>query len=208
MISPLPSTIQRGSGQDSEISLADEHMVETLGSRRSTGRKRNLRSPSPMPSPRSPRSPSLPTSSLPSSHSFPSPSLSNHKHNAPKDRNSAEDESNGNKKPSATKETKLPKVEPGKDGVNHQNAESMETEQGRKVKPLAASSIKTLPNSSSADVQSSMNNSLHHRKRERTPSPTPSLPGQRSGVRGQRVQRVEWEWLYCPIYYIYSARKT
>ena len=152
-----------------EISLADEHMVETLGSRRSSGRRRNPRSPSPVPSP---RSPSLPSSPIPS----PTPSLTNHnKHSVHKNWSLPEEEPNGSRK-LPTKDAKTPKVEPGKEGVNHPNAESMEAEQGRKVKPMVASSTKSLTNSST-DQQSSVNNSFPHRKRERTPSPTPSLPG-------------------------------
>ncbi|CAI8003433.1 Integrator complex subunit 6-B [Geodia barretti] len=116
---------KKGSGQDLEISLADEHMVETLGSRRSSGRRRNPRSPSPVPSP---RSPSLPSSPIPS----PTPSLTNHnKHSVHKNWSLPEEEPNGSRK-LPTKDAKTPKVEPGKEGVNHPNAESMESGAGSK----------------------------------------------------------------------------
>ena len=75
-----------------------------------------------------------------------------------------------------SKELKPPKVDPGKEGVNIQNSDSMEMEQGRKVKPMVTSGVRPLANST-GDLQTPVNNSIHHRKRERTPSPTPSLPG-------------------------------
>ena len=148
-------------------------MVETLGSRRSTGRKRSLRSPSPVPSPRSPRSPSLPASSLPSSplpHNTASPSLTNHQH---KDRSLAEEETNNNKSLPVAKEMKQQKPEPSIEWGSHSTTDSMETEQGRKVK---LSSAKSLGNSTT-DHQNATLNNVHQRKRERTPSPTPVAPG-------------------------------
>lgn len=181
-------------------------MVETLGSRRSTGRKRNLRSPSPAPSPRSPKSPlpapSLLSSPLPSPSPLPSHS-SNHvssKNRTPKEQSPEEEvmQTNEHKQLPASKEVKSIKVEPSKEGVN-QTSDSIETDQGRKVKPNphppTTTTSKTAASSNTSatnDIRNLSKNNFHRlsRKRERTPSPTPSVPGPKRRANSPTSQTV------------------
>ena len=87
--------------------------------------------------------------------------------------------SNDQKPLPVSKEVKSVKVESSKEGDINQTSDSMETEQSRKVKPTtnttnSVSSTNDLRNSGKNNI-----NKLHRlsRKRERTPSPTPSVPG-------------------------------
>lgn len=152
-------------------------MVETLGTRRSPagGRKRNIRSPSPVPSPRPPKS-------------TPAPPTQVNNHTTTKNHVLKVEEevmqTNEHKQLPASKEVKSTKVETSsRDGVNNEIA--VDTEQGRKVKPvstnaksMATNSTKTVANNVNDLRTLAVKNNLQRRKRERTPSPTPSsVPG-------------------------------
>ena len=76
-----------------------------------------------------------------------------------------------------SKEVKQVKVEPSKEGADNQSSETMETEQVQKVKGASGNTKPATVNVNSNDVRNAVKNSLHRRKRERTPSPTPSMPG-------------------------------
>jgi hypothetical protein len=101
------------------------------------------------------------------------------------------------------KEVKSVKAESSKEGVNNnQTSNAMETEQGRKVKvtstnakatPTITTKTTTNSTSSTSDLRNSaMNNvdKLHHRKRERTPSPTPSVPSAKRRANSPTAQSV------------------
>lgn len=159
-----------------------------MGSRRSTGRRRTLRSPSPMPSsPRPSKSTPLPASTLPSSPlpspSPHSPSSTNHMQSKgrtqPKEQSPEQEvvQTSNHKQLPASKEVKQVKVEPTKEGADNPPCESMETEQGQKVKGTSSTSKLATVNANSNDIRNAVKNSIHRRKRERTPSPTPSVPG-------------------------------
>ena len=147
--------------------------METLGSRRSPagGRKRSLRSPSPAPPPRPPKSTPPPPSSTNNNHT---PSAKNHA------LKTEEEASDHRQSLPASKEVKSAKIEASRDGVKIDV--SMETEQGRKVKPVSTGVNSTAVKSVASNVNdfrsAAGKNNIQRRKRERSPSPTPSsLPG-------------------------------